>query len=216
YKSSRNFPSRTRDNRCALVAETTRASTRTTSALPRRCNSFCSRKRSSLGWRLSGISPISSRNSVPPCAAWILPVGLHGSGKRAPCVSEQFGFEQGLRDGGTIDHCERAPSARAQVMQGAGDDLLATAGRAGDQDGGGTRCQQTRQMIHGLHDARVPDHSGQRIFENGLRGAVGGQKLGFAMVFVLAVVVLAVPLGSGPHFRKSVGLLFRGHGCGVI
>src|ERR1019366_7792360 len=40
-------------------------------------------------------------------------VGLHGSGKRAPCVSEQFGFEQGLRDGGTIDHCERAPSARA-------------------------------------------------------------------------------------------------------
>ena len=52
-----------------LIAATTRTSTLRFSLPPSRCTSPCSRKRRILLCRDSGMSPISSRNNVPPCAA---------------------------------------------------------------------------------------------------------------------------------------------------
>ncbi len=40
-------------------------------------------------------------------------IGLRGAGKRAAGISEEFGFEQGFGNGGTIDDRESARSARA-------------------------------------------------------------------------------------------------------
>ena len=80
-------------------------------------------------------------------------IRLHGSGESAARVSEEFGFEQGLGNGGAIDHREGAPGARTQLMNGAGHDFLAAAGRARDQHGCIPLRQQARQTIYGLHDA---------------------------------------------------------------
>src|SRR5208282_3299270 len=86
-------------------------------------------------------------------------IGLHGSGESAAGVSEEFGFEQGLGDGGTINHRKGARGAWAEMMNGASYDFFTAAGWAGDQHGSVARRQQAHQTIHGLHDARVADHS---------------------------------------------------------
>ena len=59
----------------------------------------CSTRRS-LAWSSSGMSPISSRKSVPPCASSSLPEPpLLGVGERAALVAEQLRLEQRGRDG---------------------------------------------------------------------------------------------------------------------
>jgi hypothetical protein len=64
-----------------LVAAITRTSTLRTSGEPTRCNSWFCTTRSSLLCVVSGMSAISSRNTVPPCAysnrptrSWVAPV----------------------------------------------------------------------------------------------------------------------------------------------
>ena len=59
--------------RSRLVAAMTRTSTWIVSLPPTRSNSRSCRKRSSLTWTAGEISPISSRNSVPPSACWKRP-----------------------------------------------------------------------------------------------------------------------------------------------
>src|SRR6267378_2201210 len=67
-RSCRKRPETTSWRRSALVADTTRTSTRRVIEEPTRSNSPVSRTRSSLGWRLIGTLAISSRKSVPPSA----------------------------------------------------------------------------------------------------------------------------------------------------
>src|SRR5256885_15304182 len=51
-------------------------------------------------------------------------------------MTEQLALEQWGGEGGTVDFDERCRGARAAVMQGAREQLLAGAGFAGDQDRG--------------------------------------------------------------------------------
>ena len=68
-RSERNPPPRTSASRSRWVAHTTRTSTSISSVPPTRVIRRCSSTRSSLAWSAAVISPISSRNSVPPWAA---------------------------------------------------------------------------------------------------------------------------------------------------
>src|SRR4029077_15789161 len=51
----------------------------------------------------------------------------------AALVSEKLGLEKVGRNGGSVEGDERAAGARAVLVQGAGDELLAGAGFAGDE-----------------------------------------------------------------------------------
>ena len=57
------------------------------------------------------------------------------AGKSAAFVAEEFGFEQATGNRGAIDFDEGALFARAEIVNGAGDDLLAGAGFAEDENG---------------------------------------------------------------------------------
>ena len=59
------------------------------------------------------------------------------AGEGAALVAEKLGFEQAGGNGGAVDPDESAFAARAEIVNGAGDDFLAGAGFAEDQDGGG-------------------------------------------------------------------------------
>ena len=58
-----------------------------------------------------------------------------GSGERPFFMTEEFAVGEGLGDGATIDDDERTLGARAVLVKVAGDDLLAGAGLAVDDDG---------------------------------------------------------------------------------
>ena len=58
-----------------------------------------------------------------------------GTSKSAAFMAEKFAFEKAAGDGGTVQLDESAIAARAEAMDGAGDELLASAGFAEDQDG---------------------------------------------------------------------------------
>ena len=53
-----------------------------------------------------------------------------GAGERPALVAEQLAFQQRLRDGRAVDRQERAATAAAMVVDGAGDQFLAGAALA--------------------------------------------------------------------------------------
>jgi hypothetical protein len=57
----------------------------------------------------------------------------------AALVAEKLGFEKAARDGSAVDFDESALASRAKIVNGAGDELLARAGFAGDENGGAGR-----------------------------------------------------------------------------
>ena len=59
-----------------------------------------------------------------------------GDGEGTLLVAEQLALQEPRGDGGAVELDERAALAWAQVVQGAGDELLARAGLAADEDGG--------------------------------------------------------------------------------
>src|SRR5262249_47601904 len=59
-----------------------------------------------------------------------------GAGEGALLVAEQLALQEAGGDGGAVELDEGAVAARAEVVQGAGDQLLAGAGLAADEDGG--------------------------------------------------------------------------------
>ena len=59
-----------------------------------------------------------------------------GAGESAAFVAEEFGFEKTTGNGGAIDFDEGAIAARAEIVDGAGEEFLAGAGFAEEQDGG--------------------------------------------------------------------------------
>ena len=74
------------------------------------------------------MSPISSRNIVPPSASSKRPSLLRdGAGEGALLVAEQLALEQPGRDGRAVHLHEGAFAPVAQVVDGARDQLLAGA-----------------------------------------------------------------------------------------
>src|SRR5262249_20188287 len=62
-------------------------------------------------------------------------LGLPGVGEGPPFESEQLGLQQGLRDSRAVDVHKRAAGARARLVKDVGDQPLARAGGALDQNG---------------------------------------------------------------------------------
>ena len=74
-----------------------------------------------------------------------------GAREGAAHVPEEFRFEQGRREGGTVDRLERRPPAGALGVDRPGDELLAGAGLAADQDralGAGHPPQPGEEPVH--------------------------------------------------------------------
>ena len=122
--------------------KSTRASTRTSSALPRRWISFCSRKRSSLGCRLKAFRQFRREKCSPLRRLNSSRIRLHGSRESAAGVTKKFGFQHGLGNGGTVDHSQRATPTRAQIMHGSRDNFLTAARWPRDQNRCVARSQQ--------------------------------------------------------------------------
>ena len=59
-----------------------------------------------------------------------------GAGEGALFVAEELAFEQRFGEGGAVEADERALPARAGIVDGPGDQLLADAAFAADQHGG--------------------------------------------------------------------------------
>ena len=89
---------------------------------PTRSNSPSCKTRSSLTWSLGEVLLISSRKMLP---VWrgLEPAGpiVDRAGERALDVAEELAFEQALGQSTAIDADVRASGARAQVVNGAGD-----------------------------------------------------------------------------------------------
>ncbi len=74
-----------------------------------------------------------------------------GAGERAAHVAEELGLEQGLGHGAAVHGHERPRRARARVVDGLGDDLLAGAGFALDQQRRVRRRHALDEVEYGLH-----------------------------------------------------------------
>ena len=104
--------------------------------------SFSDKTRNSRLCRPSGMSPISSRNSVPPLASsmrprlpfWLAPV------ESAGCIAEQLRLDQVLGNCRAVDGDEIAVAATA-VVDGPRQIFLAAACLALDENGDVARCQ---------------------------------------------------------------------------
>ena len=79
------------------------------------------------------------------------------AGEGAALVAEQLGLEQVLRDRRGVDRDERAAGARAVLVQGVGDQLLAGARFAGDQHRDDALAQPADGAEHVLHRRRLAE-----------------------------------------------------------
>ena len=121
--------------RSRLVAATMRKSTCAPRVLAEPADTtWSSSTRSSLICSVSGVSSISSRNTVPPRGRGEQAVVVVDRAReRAAHVAEQLGLHQLVRDRRAVDRHERrrcAPRARVEEARG---ELLAGAGLAGEQ-----------------------------------------------------------------------------------
>jgi hypothetical protein len=99
-----------------------------------------------------GISPISSRNSVPVSASSKRPEpALRGAGERALLVAEQLALEQRLGERAHVHGDERARAPRRQAVDAARDQLLARAALPLDEH----RARHRRVLLD-LHE-HLPD-----------------------------------------------------------
>ncbi len=76
-----------------------------------------------------------------------------GAGEGAPDVAEELAFEDVLAQSGTVQGDERLVAARAVVVDRLGDEFLAGAALAGDQDGGRGRGDLAEPGDDGVHRA---------------------------------------------------------------
>ena len=116
------------------MAASTRTSTWIGLAPPIRVTTPSCSTRSTLAWAASDMSPISSRNSVPPSACSNLPGPIgDGAGERALHVAEQLALDQLGRDRGAVHLDEGAVAPGRGLVQRARHQLLAGAVLAGDE-----------------------------------------------------------------------------------
>ena len=88
---------------------------------------------------------------------------LDGAGERALDVAEQLALQEALGQGPAVDADVGAGGAQAQVVDGAGDQLLAGAGLADDQDAGargGDAAGRAVDLAHGGAGADDPRQRG--------------------------------------------------------
>jgi hypothetical protein len=105
-----------------------------------------------LGFRAEGADLIEENGAVVGDFEISL-LGLNGAGKGAPHVAEQGGFQQVRRQRTAVDGHEHPLAARRVGVDGLGDEFLAGAGIAGDQDGraaGGDLGHQVQLLDHAL------------------------------------------------------------------
>ena len=105
----------------------------------------------------------SSRKMLPVCAG-LEPAGpvVDRAGERSLDVAEQLAFEQALGQGAAVDADIRAGVARAEVVDGARDQLLARPGLADDQDAGARRGDLMGDPVHLRHRRAGADNARQR------------------------------------------------------
>src|SRR4029434_1638495 len=125
---------------------------------PRRSNSPSCRTRSNLACNSSGMSPTSSRNSVPLCASSNRPTRCEiaparatqrrafvreldrpdalrdRASERAPFVTEELAFEQAGRNRRAVHLDQRALAAITEIVDRMGDQFFTGAGFALNQD----------------------------------------------------------------------------------
>ena len=80
-----------------------------------------------------------------------------GAGEGALLVAEQLALQQRLGDGGAVDRQERLVGPAAVLVEGAGDQLLAGAALAEDQDVDVLRGDPADGLAHLLHDRAAAD-----------------------------------------------------------
>src|SRR5207247_10793736 len=100
-------------------------------------------------------------------------LALIGSGERALLVAEQLGLDQRVRERGRIDGHERLVTARALPMNGAGDQLLAGAALAGDDDGGGRPRHLRDETVELLHLGVLADQLVEVVLPRQFRAEEG-------------------------------------------
>ena len=122
-------------------------------------------------------------------------LAVGGAGERPLLVAEQLGLEQRLRDGRTIDRHERAVGAGTQRVQRSGEQLLAGAALAFDQDG---RVGRRRAMQRERHRLQL------RVVADNLRRAAALRQL----LFQQDVFRAQPPLCQRPldHQQQDVGI----------
>ena len=145
--------------RSRLVAEISRTLTLIGSLVPTRTISPVSSTRSSLIWIGIGMSPISSRKSVPPLAYWNRPMRSRSAPVKAPFTWPKSSLSRMFsRQLGAVERHERLVLARAVDVQRLGDQLLAGAALAGDQHRGRRRRDLAELGHDRVHRRRVADH----------------------------------------------------------
>jgi hypothetical protein len=134
-RSARNRPSSASLGRCSLVAATIRTSTLIGLDAPIRVTSPYStaRKQPLLGAHAERRQLVEEQGSA---VRFLEPAGarLGGAGERAGLVAEQLRLDQSLRQSGAVHHHQRPVPARGKVVEALGDQLLAGAALADDED----------------------------------------------------------------------------------
>ncbi len=104
------------------------------------------------------MSPISSRNSVPPSACSKRPMRRSvRAGEGAALVAEQLAFEQVLGSAAQFTLTKLRVVAERVVVDGAGDQLLARARFAADEHGRVALGHLLHDVEHALHRRARPD-----------------------------------------------------------
>ena len=80
-----------------------------------------------------------------------------GVGERPPDVSEELGFDEGLGDGAAVDPDEWSVAARPHVVDRPGDQLLAGAGFALDENGGVASGDEGQEIPNPAHGGALGD-----------------------------------------------------------
>ena len=86
---------------------------------------------------------------------------LRGARESAFHVAEELAFKERFDDGGAVKGHERASGGGAELMQRFGDEFLAGAGGAGDEDGSIVRGDALDLRVQVPHGWAVADHAGE-------------------------------------------------------
>ena len=108
------------------------------------------------------ISPISSRNSVPPSASSKRPLRCASAPVNAPFSwPNSSELQHAFRQGGAVQLDERLVLARRCIVQGLSEQLLAGAGLATQQHGGVAARDQLKLSHNRLQHRTFTDDAGQ-------------------------------------------------------
>src|SRR5438046_7899652 len=134
-----------------LVAATTRTSTSNVCPDPTREITPSSSARSTLAWAERLMSPISSRNSVPPSASSNFPARSANAPVKLPFMCPNSSLSISSVGIAAQFTSTKGPRARGERVEGAGHELLAGAVLPRDEHAGGGRLDSLGALVHLLH-----------------------------------------------------------------